>query len=1276
MKKQTKRVAALLLLLVLLFGVLPIPVHAADSAELKIPFKLWGDSSNTFRVSFKYPGDSSGTTYTTSMTGMNIHYINGKVAYCLEPQASSTANTVYSQIAPGSSLNVWEQYLSKPQRKAIALALTYGAPNTLNSSTTLTKRGYEIATQVVIWEIIVGYRSTTKPYSRTNSAMYDFFLPLMNANDSTGVLRAGFVNGYSSIATAMSKHGNIPSFADDRQAYAPTHSMTYNTSSGKYEITLTDTNHAIDNDFPYTNGNGLTFSKSGNKLSVTATAAALASPPVMVKSTGSDPDVEDVSPVIWGTARSNHKIDQIVCQLDTPDPVNVYFKLQPGTTSLEIIKQSSDGNVANITFTVKDSSGNTLFTGKTNSSGKLTVPNLNIGDTVTVTETVPDNYVAANRTQTITLTAGTNTLTFTNYPMGSMTMQKVSETGDVEGYCFKLYQWSANKSWWGKSDANGRVYAVSTDNYTEPANESDRVYTFTGLTDGTYTFMEKLSKHGAENVTVKSIHIQITNKGSVKYDHTFTESEIVYADNGDCSIQKISLTGLSDGGVMSITVENKPIESTLDIIKTSTDGNVANISFKVEQYEPEGGIGWWTRGTYQTDSEGKISISGLTVGTKLRITEIVPEDYICTSENPKTVTLVKGTNQVTFENKPIVKLEIIKTSTDGSVANISFKVEQYEPEGGIGWWTRGTYQTDAAGKILLENLTVGAKLRITEIVPENYICTTDNPQTITLVKGTNQVCFTNEPIAKLEILKTSPDGNVANISFTVEEFEPQINTYWTRGTYQTDSEGRIFLDGLTVGAKLRITELVPEGYENTSENPVFLTLQKGLNTVSFSNIPVAPVEIIKTSPDGNVADILFTVETLDPETGTYYFSGTYQTDADGKIQIGPRPVGEKLRITEHVPENYICTSENPKTITVKTSTNAVSFENKPIVQLELLKVSEDGNVEGIEFTLERKGKGKNDYEFIGRFVTDRDGRIIVEDLIAGAVYRLTETVPEGYVGEKPVQTFTAHLGSNTVAFENRLIRGNLVLVKVDKGTQTPLAGAGFRFFDASGAEIAEDYTDENGEIHLENLAYGEYTYQEFEAPEGFDLDDTIYPFSITEDGETIRIVRENEPTPGSIRVRKVNEEGRAMPGVVFLLEYSTDNGSTWNPVRYREYDEPIVAGTCTNDELSNGRLTTDANGWAEYTGLCIDTQLGSIRYRLTEVKTWDGYNLLTEPAFDGTLSLGDETDVEITAVNTPTFKMPATGGNGFGSTIIAFALLGCFAAIFLYALTKKRRGKE
>ena len=75
-----------------------------------------------------------------------------------------------------------------------------------------------------------------------------------------------------------------------------------------------------------------------------------------------------------------------------------------------------------------------------------------------------------------------------------------------------------------------------------------------------------------------------------------------------------------------------------------------------------------------------------------------------------------------------------------------------------------------------------------------------------------------------------------------------------------------------------------------------------------------------------------------------------------------------------------------------------------------------------------------------------------------------------------------------------MISSEVVIHKVSSKDGTPLYRAGIRFMDAQGNVVAEGYTDQNG-IFSTTLTYGEYTWEEFQAPEGFILDPT--PHKVT-----------------------------------------------------------------------------------------------------------------------------------------------------------------------------------
>ena len=278
--------------------------------------------------------------------------------------------------------------------------------------------------------------------------------------------------------------------------------------------------------------------------------------------------------------------------------------------------------------------------------------------------------------------------------------------------------------------------------------------------------------------------------------------------------------------------------------------------------------------------------------------------------------------------------------------------------------------------------------------------------------------------------------------------------------------------------------------------------------------------------------------------------------------------------------------------------------------------------------------------------------------------------------------------SKGAIFGNESIRGSLEVIKKDRYETIYLSGAGFRVYDSSGKQVAEGYTDNNGKLKIKDLPYGEYTYQEFKAPKGFKLDETAYSFSIAEDGTTVTHTRVNERRPGTIEVKKQDANGNPFAGVAFLLEYSTDEGSTWLPVFSRAADEKsITRGGCTSPGLADGQLVTDETGKVRFTGLRADSK---ILYRLTETAAPEEYALMAGSLYVGPLPVESTniyaSDAEVfgskafvyslyvTATDDPVFRLPETGSSGFG--FLPLAMLLCAAPLTFINIKSKRKGDQ
>ena len=301
--------------------------------------------------------------------------------------------------------------------------------------------------------------------------------------------------------------------------------------------------------------------------------------------------------------------------------------------------------------------------------------------------------------------------------------------------------------------------------------------------------------------------------------------------------------------------------------------------------------------------------------------------------------------------------------------------------------------------------------------------------------------------------------------------------------------------------------------------------------------------------------------------------------------------------------------------------------------------------------------------------TNEDGYVYFANMPLGDYYYEEINTLDGYVLDNTRYSVSLVSSGQTVEviMTNSRFRAKLVIVKQDGETKTPLSGAGFRLFNASGEIVGEGCTDENGQITFENLKKGSYTYQEYEAPPGYALDDTVYPLDITEHGKTITVTVNNiaiQPEhDGGITVTKKSIDGSILTGAEYLLEYSTDNGASWQPV-FSCTGDSIEAGGCTSSALNDGRLSVSSAGIATFSGLKADR---SIIYRLTETKAPDGCTLLADPLYTGTLPVkvdksfsSDDCEVidgenycytlYVTAVNGAMYRLPNTGGGSFAYT--------------------------
>ena len=529
------------------------------------------------------------------------------------------------------------------------------------------------------------------------------------------------------------------------------------------------------------------------------------------------------------------------------------------------------------------------------------------------------------------------------------------------------------------------------------------------------------------------------------------------------------------------------------------------------------------------------------------------------------------------------------------------------------------------------------------------------------------------PKGSAKIVKTSSDGKVAGITFTVTG--PGTNK-----TVTTGADGTFTLNDLTPGT-YTVTETVPAGYAADKASQTVTVADKQTATVTFKNtLKTGNVKIVKSSDDGKVSGIQFTIQ-----GGSV--NQTVTSGSDGTITV-PGLVPGQYTVTEQVPESYVCDNPSQTVTVVYDQTAEVHFANKlKMWRVSVAKVDAEANVrrssdvtlEGAQYGVYKDGTLQDTY------TTDSSGHFTTNYYPCGSGWTLQEiSAPTGYtvdpnsypIGAEPG---TVELAANDTAITvpETIIKGKLVIVKQDALTQTPLAGAVFSVMDETGASVTEATTGEDGTATVEELPYGKYTAKETTPPDGYQLDDTVFDFEIIEDGQVITLTRDNIYCVGSITVHKVDTQGSALSGTTYLLEWSED-GSTWSPVTFRTDTTPTIGG-CTSLGLESGQLTTDEDGSVLFDGLVAN---GKVYYRLTETKTQPGLSLLKDPVFQGILPLEGETekeyDISYTVTNNRITTLPQTGGSGLLLPVtIGTALLGLAGCTgFFVARNYKKYKKE
>ena len=242
---------------------------------------------------------------------------------------------------------------------------------------------------------------------------------------------------------------------------------------------------------------------------------------------------------------------------------------------------------------------------------------------------------------------------------------------------------------------------------------------------------------------------------------------------------------------------------------------------------------------------------------------------------------------------------------------------------------------------------------------------------------------------------------------------------------------------------------------------------------------------------------------------------TTWTSTTGAHIIQNLPNGTyKLKETK-APAGYKISKELTTFTISDTNRNiTVKVENTLYSKVSIIKIDSKTKVAlaGAEFVL---------YDNSGKKITSwtSTGKAHVIKNLPNGTYTLKETkAPAGYKISKESTTFTISDTNRdvTVKVENTALTKLVNIVKIDKSTGQPLAGAHLIVKNEKGETIADFVSTEEPYV-IKDLADGKYSVYEVEAPNGYKKSEATYYFTISDGNTVASVTVENEKdVPGEV----------------------------------------------------------------------------------------------------------------------------------------------------------------
>lgn len=789
----------------------------------------------------------------------------------------------------------------------------------------------------------------------------------------------------------------------------------------------------------------------------------------------------------------------------------------------------------------------------------------------------------ADRVQTITLNAGDEKeVVFKDHKAPELTIYKVDSVADapVEGARFHV-------------------------TYTSTGEAADA--------PESYDFGEITTDANGE--------IRLHEQGQRLYPGEFTIEEVAPAPGFQLKEPTKQTVILHGGESKTVQFENVPLNAIIVEKYDSVTGEaLAGATFQLRFLGGTSGTGGTVIGQKVTGKNGTAIWTGLTAGTYI-LEEVDPADGYSIIQSSETVYLADSGEQsvitVRFENMPdgiLLVRKVCSVNPSITLPDAEFKITY--ADGTLIGDSNGIYRTDENGEIRIEGLAPGKSVVVTETqAPPGFLIDTQS-QTVQIKEGrTVTLTFKNQPKGELIIQKQdrSTGQPLAGAQFrvtTAAGCEVGLDgvigdsTLTQNGIFTTDSAGEIHITNLAPGAYVISEIRSPSGYvmDQASTN-VVIGEGGDTQTVVITNSKAGSLIIDKRdSLTGEPLEgVTFKVTTSTgeyvPDKNGYISSnGLYKTDKDGKIQIDG--VVGTLVVTETatIPGYSIDPATQTQTVQVNPNdTQTLTFYNTPSTTLVIEKYIEGTTtpLEGVTF-LVTDSSGAVVGPSNGEYITDENGRIVIDDLEPGTTITAREVKTlEGYVLDTAPKSIEIKSGEvQTLRFYNSK-QGTLVIRKLDSVTKEPLAGVEFELTYADGGYVDDANghlsslglytTDQNGEIRISGVT-GTIVVKETKTISGYTIDPATQTQTVEvnpEDTQTLTFY--NNPV-GGVEILKVdaNRTSKRIPNTTFEI---------------RKIDDELI-----------DTITTDKNGRAY-----LSLEDGA--YYAVEIEAGEGYRLDDTPRY-------------------------------------------------------------